>query len=36
MKNKEEKVLLTPELYLEISTDKSNEIAALKKDKMNF
>lgn len=35
MKNKENEVLLTPSLYLEISTDKANEIAALKQRKID-
>ena len=35
MKNKESEVLLTPSLYLEISTDKSNEIASLKQKKID-
>ena len=35
MKNKENEVLLTPSLYLEISTDKSNEIASLKQKKID-
>ena len=36
MKNKENEVLLTPNLYLEISTDKSNEIASLKQKKIDI
>lgn len=35
MKNREIEVPLTPELYLEISTDKSNEIANLKQSKID-
>jgi len=35
MKNKENEILLTPELYLEISNDKSSKIAALKQEKLD-
>lgn len=35
MKNKENQVLLTPELYLEISNDKTEKIANLKQSKID-